>query len=371
LPAYVLTTVGTSLLSGLRRRDGMAGEEFPDVLQTIGFLKQQAPQDRQCGAEINSLWHLLDGQRLSLGAVTPPACVDLLVSDTADGAWTGEVLSGYLRGLPQVRQARSTTVTGLDDSDPRRFANAGLRSLVKLSCRLLAQAQGEAPDRPRLINATGGFKAQISFAVLVGQALKVPVVYLFEKFPHCIEMPPMPVDFDRGLWIENYGVFAVLSEEGVVRRSDVLRLAPAEGLMALLDSEEVDGVGYVSLSPVLEVMHQAFGLCPPQVHEPPPDAGLEPEDKLHLNEAEMAGAPRGSRQQASRLAGIPWVTRVENIRFLNTARSFVKVSGVSDRAEFRVVHSDGDMGLEFRLRTTCATDGQRQWCLDQLRDAVG
>ncbi|MEA2059529.1 MAG: hypothetical protein U9P10_03190 [Thermodesulfobacteriota bacterium] len=62
-----------------------------------------------------------------------------------------------------------------------------------------------------LINATGGYKAQISFAGMIGQALDIPVCYMFERFAEVIELPPQPVSLDLGFWIENAGKHKGLS----------------------------------------------------------------------------------------------------------------------------------------------------------------
>ena len=59
------------------------------------------------------------------------------------------------------------------------------------------------------INATGGYKAQISFAGMIGQALGIPVYYLFEKFSKVIKLPPQPVALDLSLWLENYSPMAL------------------------------------------------------------------------------------------------------------------------------------------------------------------
>lgn len=365
--SYILCTVGTSMLGNLRREMGLAADALPAEQAALAFLRRRGGHDRACGAEINSLTGLLDGQRLSAGTVERPAELHLLVSDTAEGAWIGRVLEAYWRRADGVAAVGCTRLDGLDDADPAVFAHRGLRSLVREACALLADARRREPTALRVINATGGYKAQISFAGLIGQTLKVPVVYQFERFPACIELPPLPVDFDRSLWVEHFATFERLSESGLVEWSEVERAELPPEIAGLLDRETIDGVEYVALSPILELMHQGFMLQPPVITQPPPDAELDRAQKLHINGAEMAHAPRGSDQAISRLAEAPWVTRVENLHFVNTARSFVKLSASTRLDEFRVVHSDGDKGLELRVLTTCTTPGQREWCAEELR----
>ena len=178
----------------------------------------------------------------------------------------------------------------------------------------------------------------------------------------------MPVDFDRSLWIEHYWLFHWLSEEALlpahrVRRSDV-----DPSLWDLLDRETVDDTEYLALSPVLELMHQGFDLLPPTDLTPPPDSGRDPQSKLHINEDHMHHAPHGSRERLDRLAQLPWVTLVEPITYENTAvAGRVKTGGTATLDEIYVVHGDGEKGLKIRLRTTCRTNAERLWCLEQLK----
>lgn len=370
MATFILTTVGTSLLGNLRRTLGVAAGELPELSEAVAALAGKEPVARECGAEVNSL-ALLVGQSLTSGVAAAPFEVHLLTSDTAEGRWTGELLSRHLPRLDFVRSAATETVPGLDGSDAGRFAQEGLRSLVQVSARRLSAAFGRSPAPLCVINATGGYKAQISFAGLIGQALKVPVVYLFEEFPRCIEMPPLPVDFDRSLWLENYSLFARLSAGTMLPAQDLYLDTVDDRLRRLLDFAEVDGRQFAALSPILELMHQSFRLIPPASAAPPPPTDLQPADKLHVNRKELGHSPQGSKEAMERLTTLPWVTRVENLRFLNTAaRTRVKASGTEQLNEIRVIHGDGNLGLEIVLLTTCGTPAHRAWCLEELKELL-
>jgi len=365
--ALILSTVGTSLLSNLRRHLGLGREDWPDIRAAVAAIRSVAPTDRMCGAEINSISHLV-GQKLSVGTVSSPLSLHFLVSDTDEGYWTAEALTSYYRSSRDVRSAASERVAGLTGADYERFAGLGLRSLVKATAARLTLGPADETGALKVINATGGYKAQISFAGLICQALGVPVVYLFEQFPRCIEMPPLPVAFDRGLWIEHHTLFSRLSDELQVPASefDAWPIDPA--LRHLLDREAIDGIEYIALSPILELMHQSFELVPPANLVRPCDAEVRGEDKVRLNEAEMAHAPKGSRQCIERLARLPWVTRVSNEEFVNTAAKWrVKTGGDVGMNEVLVQHGDGShKALEIRLTTTCTGPEERQWCLEEL-----
>ena len=49
------------------------------------------------------------------------------------------------------------------------------------------------------IDTTGGYKAQIAVAVVLGQALGIPVFYKHEKFSETIAFPPLPISLDYSL----------------------------------------------------------------------------------------------------------------------------------------------------------------------------
>lgn len=365
MATYVLTTAGSSLLGNLRRQLPQAQ---PTVAEGRRFLQAREITDRDCGAELNSL-AVLRGQSLSAGPVTDPLTIHLLASDTPEGRWTGEVLQGYLAAQSWVAAASYEVLEGLDGGQPDRFEREGLRALVKVAARCLRESRPHYDLQ--VINATGGYKAQISFAGLIGQALQVPVVYLYETFPRCIELPPMPVEFDRALWLEHYPLFARLAGQQLVPAAEVRYHEVDARLWALLDRLTDAGQEYVELSPILELMHQTFLMFPPRQAIRPADSPLLPQDKLHINRKELGHSPKRSLLAMERLARLPWVTRVENLRFLNTPeRSRVKAHGNLTLDEIRCIYGDGDLGLEIKLLTTATTQAEREWCLEALREEL-
>ena len=101
-------------------------------------------------------------------------------------------------------------VEGLRDDAPDKFRTQGLRNLAKLFGEQVREARKE--NRSCAINATGGYKAQIAIAVLMGQALDIPVYYKHERFDAIIPFPPMPVALDFSLWERASGMFTVLAK---------------------------------------------------------------------------------------------------------------------------------------------------------------
>ena len=211
-------------------------------------MRRLPPTQRLLGAEINSIQSLLDRHFI------PDACsLTFLHSDTFDGANTASVLHDYFigRGFAPVIP---TVVPGLRDDDPRRFQTEGLRNLARLICRTI---HDYGPEQCA-INATGGYKAQIAIAVLIGQALSVPVYYMHERFAEVIAFPPMPVALDFTLWMTASGILWRLSRDTQPQPVTDFSEEWDERLEPLVNRETIDGAEYLELSPVGQIFHETF-----------------------------------------------------------------------------------------------------------------
>lgn len=106
-----------------------------------------------------------------------------------------------------------------------------------------------------LINATGGFKAEIACAVLVGLLFDVPVYYIHEAFREIVELPPTPISWDYSL-IDTYSdFFEWISADLRPTREVDRRLRPLPDEIRLLLVEEE---GYTMLSPTGEAFYEAY-----------------------------------------------------------------------------------------------------------------
>ena len=360
-PAHtVICTVGTSLfrpnLAGLRADDpepnrqalarAYAAGDWEAVAAGLGT---HGPTDRLCGAEINSLASLV-----AKGYAAADANLVFCHSDTADGQAIGRILEVYFRraGHSSV-QAR--TITDLQDRDPRLFRTRGLRNLAREVCKVIRD-YGAASCA---INATGGYKAQIAIAVLMGQALGVPVYYKHELFDEIIAFPPMPVALDFEAWMRLSGLLLVLQAD--LQPADLVEDYPddAETLESLVDRETVDGVDYLELSPTGQIFHETFRerfrttrdqVLPPAVptgQKKPPHV----EDSGHMH------AVRGLKAFLEAVtAGVPQVVRCSTSwshpDLPRPARFWVGAEGVEGQ------FSDGKALVKFRVETSATTPGQ-------------
>ncbi len=356
----ILSTVGTSLLMNLKRlaqtaeawTQGLNEQvlQAQNAIPVAKYLQRLDPAHRDCGAEINSITSL---ERK--GYLKGKKALHLLISDTDEGAFVGKVLQYYRDGFAEVTVRR---VEGLHDKDFKAFRNQGLRHLVREMSDLVKAERRKG--RNPIINATGGFKAQISFAGLIGQVLGVPVYYMFERFDEVIEMPPMPVSFDFSLWLEHFDLFDELSRRDLpihderVRHVD-LRLEP---LLFSLDND-------VTLSAMGELFHEGF------LHQftqhgaalLPPASTVQPQDKYDQGKIQKQGhhLPSGIFTYFANLAQVPYVTRLQIFYSnpdLNALKRFYLSTEGFDRVEGSF--SDGKGICKFNVYLTSTERRQAQ-----------
>lgn len=234
----ILTTVGTSLLTNSAKS---LNTETPTDEQIAHYLRTTDPE--KASAETNSLSRILQkGDQIIF-----------LHSDTEEGARCARLLKnhyaqeGYRTEIQLVPDLKYTE---------RRFQQRGLRSLVNILAEQIAKAQKEGKEV--LINATGGFKAEIAYATLIGLLFKVPVYYIHEAFRDIIQMPATPIGWDFSL-IADYEEFFEWLEADLHTQQEVDNrlkgiVSDREQITMLLTEEE----GYVMLSPMGEAFYQAY-----------------------------------------------------------------------------------------------------------------
>ena len=257
-PHTLLCTVGTSLfypnLSGLTRepqadpvRTALArayGRQ--DWSEVAAQLHQLSPADRLCGAEVNSVADLLKQGYVETGRL------HLLYSDTEDGDRIAAVLAAYFSA--DGWRVQTHRVDGLSDRNPKAFRTRGLRNLAKLFGERVRDAGADF----YAINATGGYKAQIAIAVLMGQALGIPVYYKHERFDAIIPFPPMPVALDFALWLRASGLFMALAKPNACEPLERFRVEWDERFEPLVNREKIDGIDYLELSATGQIFHETF-----------------------------------------------------------------------------------------------------------------
>jgi len=300
---HLINTVGTSLLGNWKDLGTSYNDDHRARL--ISALRSVPATDRRIGAELTSI-HSLREQ----GVINSGDRLVFLVSDTREGAFVGQVLAEVVQVQGFVAESR--TVRKLQGNDPKAFAQ-GLKNLVReIAVYYRALPQGEQ----WAINATGGYKAQISFAGLIGQVFQVPVYYQFETFPQAIELPPLPISFDLTDWFAYRHILEVLDEGdgGEFLRADDARLKTLpDRLKVLVDISQ----GLATLSALGTLYHEGFRdrfRAQSQALLPKP-SGMAPADKKVSFEDDNPGKHRGLAEWVERVRAVPYVTRIQTFYY--------------------------------------------------------
>ncbi len=356
----IITTVGTSLLSGRGRpwAGWRIGQPLPAAVTVSGWLRGADPVI--ASAETHT-W-------LRLGLPDAPTAhrVVLIHSDTTDGVFCADQLEAYLKGAgvdTELRRVYKLKHAG-PGTDAETF-NQGLRRLV----RELAEAARTGAGRGEVVlAATGGFKAEIAVANLAAALLKLPVYYIYEGFTHLIRIEPLPVALEPE-WLRSGPGRALLERlrgKETVSRVDVQGLLRADGrLELLLESVTEDGVNYVTLNLLGELAAEALES---PVVDWPPVIDAEPSTKIRLDSA-AHHRPEGWERTVDLLARSPFVRFV---RYDAAAGNRPGVSAAPDNvADLFVVVADKGPALGLRVVTTAETGPHRDLLVRHLRTQLG
>ena len=228
----ILTTVGISLLSP-HKHDG----ETLNYDQLINYLREADPV--AASAETHSLSHILKKEDRII----------FLHSETKNGELCAKALSWYYKY--QKYNATIEKIPNLTYAESS-FKVKGLRSFVSTMIELVREHKATSEV---LINATGGFKAEMAYANLIGLLFDVPVFYIYEAFQDIIMMPSPPIGWDYSL-LANYEEFFEWIDDDYRKTSEVnkwLQNLPEEVRFLLEEEDE-----FTSLSPTGEVFFEAF-----------------------------------------------------------------------------------------------------------------
>ncbi|MBI4853199.1 MAG: putative CRISPR-associated protein [Acidobacteria bacterium] len=264
----LICTVGTSLFeSNLRNLSAKTPnapsnwEEIKSAYDSENWKKlaveinKVPPTERVCGAEINTVEETKRKNWLGLENLI------FLVSDTPNGKNTGIFLKEYFsrRNDLNLKNLDYEVINELQDERPKDFKIHGLRNLVRSAGYYINRFGG--PDCIA-IDATGGYKAQIAIAVIVGQALNIPVFYKHERFSEIIDFPPLPISFDHEILASNSDLLTDF-ERGKVFTSNELGNID-EKLRVLLTEVVADGKSLYELSAIGQIYLTGFRIRNPK-----------------------------------------------------------------------------------------------------------
>lgn len=350
-PLTLISTVGTSLFGNLERPDAPSDLREAMTQQNWSLLarllRQRDSDDRLCGAEINSISSLRHRQLIA----DPPACLHFCVSETPKGEQTGAVLKSYF-GTEQTR-TEFHTIESLRDDNPELFRTHRLRNLVRKIGEIVRNAGG---SQFVAINATGGYKAQIAIAVLVGQTLGIDVYYKHEFFQTIVAFAPMPISFDWDLLGEHADLLDALEHDQIVQLPE--SEMPARLRPLLEETTDSDGHRLWSLAPIGQVYLEGFRQRFPAAETLPPPASTDMHRRPTFRDDHY---PKGFREFVDQVWNeTPYVTGCHSLPYdrqasIRDRRFFVRTDGQCV-GEFRDATG---FGGRFGIDTTATTAPQR------------
>ncbi len=373
-PQVLLCTVGTSLfrpnLESLKKQlaDGTLpadrrtladAYQAGDWLAVAGELSRFPSSERLCGAEINSIASMIEHGYL------PANCgLFFLHSDTADGRHIAAILKAHSQAKGHS-PVETVEVTDLQDQDPRRFRTRGLRNLARGICRVVREYSAPACA----INATGGYKAQIAIAVLLGQALGVPVYYKHELFSEIIAFPPMPIALDFDLWLQAGGLLQDLERSPTPVPASVYAGEWDEKYENLIERVAIDGEDYLELSPTGQIFQETFRERFRSIREQMLPAAV-PDAQKRPPRLEKSGWP-GEHPEVERFMS----KATREVAQVVQCATFYYNPDLPERTRFRLgrdgvegIYSGGGWTVKFRVDTSAQTAAQQALVVAALNE---
>lgn len=258
MPRFILSTVGTSILTNLidRRNPTEANWwntlrdsanlklneldlETETVINTLAdralnkLLKNDAKANGRVSAELNGIYGIY-------GGTLPPNSRDqhwLITTDTAQGQKTGELIRDFLKS--QGFTVSIFTPEGLSTKDTESFTT-GTKELI----RWLEDTVPGYADYDVIFNLVGGFKSLQGYMNTFGAFYADEVVYIFDApTADLIKIPRLPIQIDDTV-IQNHLVQFALMDAGKLYLAHELKDIPE----TLLGYVEDNGNTYTELS---------------------------------------------------------------------------------------------------------------------------
>ncbi len=367
----LLCTVGTSFFAGnlkylseCRHPDPPSNKEELIKAYFSKDWKQLAkeilnigdPTKRVCGAEINTIEELRRKNWLLLENII------FLVSDTEDGINTGKFLTEYfsLRSDMKLKNIEYSIVNELQDKRPKDFKIHGLRNLVRKIGEYIQRFGG---PNYIAIDATGGYKAQIAIAVVIGQALNIPVYYKHEFFSELIDFPPLPVTLDYEILARNADILADFERGKSFTSTEIGKLD--ESLKVLLTEIEIEGESLYELSPIGQIYLTGF-----RIRNPKPMNLTVSEKRKEPTFGDDHHYPKGFKEFVIKIwSENKWIEfihsepydRQKSIRGIGF---YVK----KEENDYKLIgtYKEKDFGSRFRIRLTDESLTALTWAADKL-----
>lgn len=318
-------------------------------------LNQLLPSEQLVGAEINTIEEMYKKNSLHLEYLY------FLVSDTPDGRTMGDILQAYFekRNDLKLKNIDYKVIADLQNQDPKKFKSLGLRNLVREIGDYIRKHGG---SETVAINATGGYKAQIAIAVVIGQSLNIPIYYMHETFSEIIDFPPLPVTLDYEILARNADLFIELDRNPLLTKEDLGEID--ERIKVFLEEVEVDGKVCYAFNAIGQIYLESFRLRYPKL---PKMIKAEKKVPTFGNDHHY---PKGFKEFVEKVCReIDWMITA----YTESYDGQKGIKGIGFRVDqqdeqYRLIgtYKSGDFGARFRIRVTDESLTGLTWAADQL-----
>lgn len=348
----VITTVGTSLLRNRYPRpwsDYPSSNTLPRPEEVARWLSSADPT--KASAEIHT-WY-----RLGILEPDEGCAIVLICTNTNEGIYCAERLCDYARSLGI--EAKVVPVSELKYSSPEAF-NRGLNRLVRVIAENIRSARNQGSVA---IAATGGYKAEIAVANLVGSLLNTPVYYIYDEFQQLVRIDPLPITLAPE-WLRSGAGRCLLEKIGhksCIYKEEIDSLLKQDPkLEILLEEADIDDREHVCANLLGELAAQL--IMEPEANWPEP-CDIEPQKKIMLQEGHTR--PRGWEELVNRLARDRYI---RSIRYDPQVSFRIGIREARDNeTDIIIIYGSKDEKLPLRLATTAKNKQERQPVLDFLK----
>lgn len=339
----IITTTGTSLLSNTARALNKKNHEVTDdelrhYFEQVGAVK--------ASAETNSLPKIASSEDN----------IVMLYTATPEGERCAKQIENYLKNKMKWKNIRPRKLH-LQQNEAQ-FESSGLRDLVDVLIDEINKAQRK--DEDVVINATGGYKAEIAYTTMVGMIFQVPVKYIYQDFQRPITFPSLPINWNLDLLIQYDHFFAWIDAEPrssaeVDQRIKAVDEADRNLVKQLLSTPDTNEE--VFLSPAGDILWKRVQQQREVIVDEPPQSDIVEVDKLSSSiKEDKHHYPEGTRKFAEKVASLPPVEEIIGGFFENTTMRRVK--SVNDDGVIRVLWADGEKAANLTIRTTARGQAQ-------------